>query len=117
MGADFINVVETALRAGRVDGVVTTKSSSKATKKPIPAPVVVEDEPEDSDELDIEVDIDLDIEVEEEVFDADAARTQIRNLNKAGTVEQKAKVKATLNGVKLNDASVDTLKAILEIFE
>lgn len=117
MGADFINVVETALRAGRVDGVVTTKSSSKATKKPIPAPVVVEDEPEDSDELDIEVDIDLDIEVEEEVFDADAARTQIRNLNKAGTVEQKAKVKATLNGVKLNDASVETLKAILAIFE
>ena len=93
----------------------------KATKKSTPAPVVVEPEEDEvePDELDIEVDDDLDIttEVEEDTFDADAARTQIRNLNKTGTPEQKAQVKATLNGVKLNDADVETLKAILEIFE
>ena len=115
MAAEFIRIVEEGMEKSKTD-FSAPKSTPKATKKSTPAPVVVEEEP---DELDIEVDIDLDVEVEvdEEVFDADAARTEIRNKNKAGTPEQKTQVKATLNGVKLNDADVETLKAILEIFE
>jgi hypothetical protein len=113
----FIEAVENAIKDAKANSMVASTPAPKAPTK-TPAPVVVEEEElVESDELDIEVDIDLDIEVEEEVFDADAARTEIRNLNKAGTPEQKAQVKATLNGVKLNDASVETLKAILEIFE
>ncbi len=115
MAADFIRIIEEGMEKSKTDFSAPKKETPKKSK-PTPAPVVVEPE-EESDELDIEVDIDLDIEVEEEVFDADAARTNIRNLNKAGTPEQKAQVKATLNGVKLNDADVETLKAILEIFE
>lgn len=116
---NFIKAVEDAIqqKIEATNGSAPTKKKSKTTKKPEPIEENLDDVEEESDELDIELDIDLDVEVEEEVFDADAARTEIRNLNKAGTVEQKAQVKATLNGVKLNDASIDTLKAILKIFE
>lgn len=106
----FIEAVEDAIKDAKANSMV---ASTPAPKKSTPAPVVVEEEPVEVDDLDD----DLDITTEEEVFDADAARTEIRNLNKAGTPEQKAQVKATLNGVKLNDASVETLKAILAIFE
>ena len=114
---EFIKAIKDAIEAERGGTPMTKAETPKATKKITPAPVVVEEETEEVDELDIEVDIDLDIEVEEDIFDAEAARTEIRNLNKAGTPEQKAQVKATLNGVKLNDADVETLKAILAIFE
>ena len=114
MAADFIRIVEEGMEKSKTDFSIP-KKETPAPKAPTktPAPVVVEEEPVEVDDLDD----DLDITTEEEVFDADAARTQIRNLNKAGTPEQKAQVKATLNGVKLNDASVETLKAILAIFE
>lgn len=116
---EFIKAIKDAIEAERGGAPIEKAETPKTTKKTTPAPVVVEDEPEEVDELDIEVDIDIDVEVEveEDIFDADAARTEIRNLNKGGTPEQKAQVKATLNGVKLNDADVETLKAILEIFE
>ena len=111
---EFIKAIKDAIEAERGGAPVAKETPApKAPKKEALAPVVVEEEPVEVDDLDD----DLDITTEEEVFDADAARTEIRNLNKAGTVEQKAKVKATLNGVKLNDASVETLKAILAIFE
>lgn len=111
MAAEFIRIIEEGMEKSKTD-FSAPKSSSKTPKKSTPAPVVVEEEPEE-----VDIDLDVEVEVEEEVFDADAARTQIRNLNKAGTPEQKAQVKATLNGVKLNDADVETLKAILAIFE
>lgn len=114
---NFVKAVEDAIalkmEAANGGAQVTKKTAPKKTAK-TPAPVVVEEEePVEVDDLDD----DLDITTDEEVFDADAARTEIRNLNKAGSAEQKAQVKATLNGVKLNDADVETLKAILKIFE
>lgn len=110
---EFIKAIKDAIEAERGSGHAPIKAEAPKAPTKTPAPVVVEEEPVEVDDLDD----DLDITTEEEVFDADAARTEIRNLNKAGTPEQKAQVKATLNGVKLNDASVETLKAILEIFE
>lgn len=109
---EFIKAIKDAIEAERGGAPVAKETPAPKAPTKTPAPVV-EEEPVEVDDMDD----DLDITTEEEVFDADAARTEIRNLNKAGTPEQKAKVKATLNGVKLNDADVETLKAILEIFE
>lgn len=118
----FVKAIQDAIddAASVAPSAPVVKKETPAPKKSTPAPVVVEEKPVVVEEEPVEVDdldIDLDIEVEEEAFDADAARTNIRNLNKSGTPEQKAQVKTTLNGVKLNDADVETLKAILEIFE
>lgn len=113
---EFIKAIKDAIEAERCSGHAPIKAEAETpapTKAPTKAPAVVEEEPVEVDDLDD----DLDITTDEDIFDADAARTEIRNLNKGGTPEQKAQVKATLNGVKLNDASVETLKAILEIFE
>lgn len=110
---EFIKAIKDAIEAERDGAPVVKETPAPKAPTKTPAPVVVEEEPVEVDDLDD----DLDITAEEEVFDADAARTEIRNLNKGGTPEQKAQVKATLNGVKLNDADVETLKAILKIFE
>lgn len=110
---EFIKAIKDAIEAERDGAPVVKETPAPKAPAKTPAPAVVEEEPVEVDDLDD----DLDITAEEDVFDADAARTEIRNLNKSGTAEQKAQVKATLNGVKLNDASVETLKAILEIFE
>jgi hypothetical protein len=110
---EFIKAIKDAIEAERGGTPVAKETPAPKAPTKTPAPAVVEEEPVEVDDLDD----DLDITTEEDTFDADAARTEIRNLNKAGTPEQKAQVKATLNGVKLNDADVETLKAILEIFE
>ena len=75
------------------------------------------DDIDEDDENTIPFDIDDDLEPE---FDFDAAKTQIRNLNKTGTAEQKKKVKALIaaTGVKLDQIDDErVLKAILEVFE
>lgn len=92
----------------------------KATKKVTPVPVVVGpddmDEDEDTPPFDVDDDLD-DVELE---FDFAAARTEIRNKNKAGTAEQKKAVKALIaaTGVKLDQIEdEDVLKEILAVFE
>lgn len=89
----------------------------KETKKVVPAPVVDDiDEEDNNPPFDIDDDLD-DVEPE---FDFAAARTEIRNLNKTGTAEQKKAVKALIaaTGVKLDQIDdEDVLKKILAVFE
>ena len=76
------------------------------------------DEPEE-DEDDIPFDVDDETESYDD-FDAAAARTEIRNLNKTGTADQKKAVKAILNGTgcKLDELEdINALTQMLEIFE
>jgi hypothetical protein len=90
-------------------------SAPKETKKAVPAPIV--------DDIDDEVDnppFDVDDVDDIDEFDVVAARTEIRNLNKTGTAEQKKKVKAIIaeTGVKLDQIEDENvLKNILAVFE
>ena len=62
----------------------------------------------------------FDIDEKNNVFDYEAARTNIRNLNKSGTAEQKKKVKELIaaTGVKLDQIEdEDVLNEILAVFE
>ena len=89
----------------------------KATKKVVQDPVVDDiDEEDNNPPFDIDDDLD-DAELE---FDFAAARTEIRNLNKTGTAEQKKAVKTLIaaTGVKLDQIDdEDVLKEILAVFE
>lgn len=114
----FVNAVEEAiaLKLEAFNGNAPKKSDVKVVK-PAPAPVVVEDDL-DEDEDTPPFDVDDDVE-EFDDFDVVEARTQIRNLNKAGTAEQKKKVKAIIaaTGVKLDEIEdEDILKEILAVF-
>jgi hypothetical protein len=111
MAKDFIDTVEAALRAGRVDCVVATKAETpKKTTKPAPAPVV---EPEEVDELDVEVEEETNVE-----YDLDAIRTEIRTKHKAATADQKAEIKALRAGVRLDEIDdIEVLTKMLEVFE
>lgn len=112
----FVESVEEAIRM-KLDAV-----NGNAPKKPIVLKETkVEPDPvEDVDDLDDDAppfDVDDDVELE---FDFDAARTEIRNKNKAGTAEQKKAVKALIaaTGVKLDQIEdEDVLKEILAVFE
>jgi hypothetical protein len=118
----FVNAVEEAiaLKLDAFNGKASAKPTTKTTKKAAPAPVVVEDNDIDEEDDDT-VPFDVDDDVEEfDDFDCDAVRTQIRNLNKTGTAEQKKKVKVLIaeTGVKLDQIEdEDVLKAILAVFE
>lgn len=114
---ELIEAMKDAIKAevNRLPGVESAVVKPKATKKATPTPVV---EPEDDDEdttIPFDVDDDLDVEV-----DFAAMRTEIRNLNKSGTAEQKKAVKAMIasTGLKLDQIEdVNVLTQILEIFE
>jgi GTPase SAR1 family protein len=115
----FIQAIKDAIEVER--GKMNGTTTPKATKKATPAPVVVEpyDEEEDNDPpFDVDdMDDNLDSEVE---VDFAALRTEIRNLNKSGTAEQKKQVKAIIasTGMKLDEIEdVSVLTQILEIFE
>jgi hypothetical protein len=111
----FIRAIKEAIEVERAK--VGTPTTTKATKKPTPAPVVIEpDVDEEDDTAPFDVD-DLDSEPE---VDFAALRTEIRNLNKGGTTEQKKAVKAIIasTGKKLDEIEdVSVLTQILEIFE
>ena len=88
----------------------------KETKKVAPAPIV-----NDIDEEDNKPPFDVDDDIDDiDSFDVVAARTEIRNLNKTGTTEQKKQVKALIaeTGLKLDQIDdEDVLKEILAVFE
>ena len=97
------------------------KVNAPKTIKPVVAPVpVVDDLDEDEDdEVPFGIEDELDDELELE-FDFDAARIEIRNKNKAGTAEQKKRVKELIadTGVKLDQIEdEDVLREILAVFE
>ena len=96
------------------------KPTPKTTKKSTHTPVVVEDVDNDIDEEDTNPPFDVDDNLDTVDFDFAAVRTQIRNLNKTGTPEQKKAVKAILNatGKKLDELEdVEALTQMLEVFE
>lgn len=100
----------------RIPGSVTT---TKKTKKTTPEPVVAEPEEEEDNSIPFDVDDIDDLDTSSEV-DFAALRTEIRNLNKAGTPEQKKAVKAILNatGKKLDELEdVEAFNQMFEVFE
>jgi hypothetical protein len=119
---NFVNAVEEAIamKLGESNGVAPKKPK---VVEPDPIPVVDELEETEEEEEDDEIPFDLDDELDEEVeleFDFEAARTIIRNKNKAGTAEQKKRVKELIadTGVKLDQIEdEDVLKEILAVFE
>ena len=90
--------------------------SPKETKKMAPTPIV-----NDIDEKDNKPPFDIDDDIDDiDSFDVVAARTEIRNLNKTGTAEQKKQVKELIaeTGLKLDQIDdEDVLKDILAVFE
>lgn len=116
MAADFIKIVEEGMEKSK-----TNFAAPKTKKKATPAPVVVEEEDvyEDEDDNTPPFDVDDDLDATAEV-DFAALRTEIRNLNKAGTPEQKKAVKAILNatGKKLDELEdIEAFNQMLEVFE
>ena len=114
----FVEAVEEAIQM-KLDAV-----NGKTPKKSV-APKVVNKEPDPveeelDDDTSIPFDMDDDIDDVELEFDFAAARTEIRNKNKAGTAEQKKAVKALIaaTGVKLDQIEDENvLKEILAVFE
>jgi hypothetical protein len=119
--AGFVKAVEEAIamKLGKTSVSTATPKATVATK---PAPAVVESDVDDIDEdTSIPFDIDDDdLDVVGYEFDLEAARTEIRNLNKKGTAEQKKAVKAILasSGKKLDEIDdEDVLTQMLKVFE
>ena len=110
----LIKAMQDAIKAEarRVPGA----ESKKPALTPPPTPVV---EPEDDDVDEPPFDIE-DEYTGMEMPDFDAIRTEIRNKNKAGTPEQRKKVKELIaeTGVKLDQIEdIEVLTQILEVFE
>ena len=113
MAADFIKVIEEGMEKSKTTFDVK-KSAPKAKPVAVPAPVV--EEVDDLDEEDNTPPFDVD-ESEDEV-DVESIKTEIRNLHKKATPEQKAQIKELRAGVKLDDIDdIELLTAMLEVFE
>ena len=120
----FVKAVEDAIamKMETVGGKTPKKAAAKKVAKPAPAPIPAHVEPDEFDEEeDYEAPFAIDdIDVVETDFDFNAARTEIRNKNKTGTAEQKARVKAMIaeTGVKLDQIEdEEVLMNILKVFE
>lgn len=115
----FVKAVEDAIAMKL--GKVSVETPAKATvTKPTPTPVVAESDNLDEDDGEIPFDTDDDLDVVEIEFDFEAAKTQVRNLTKKGTAEQKKEVKAILTstGKKLDEIEdEDVLNQMLAVFE
>lgn len=110
----LIKAMQDAIKAeaSRVPGA----ESKKPALTPPTTPVV---EPEDDDVDDAPFDVEDEF-TGMEMPDFDAIRTEIRNKNKAGTPEQRKKVKELIaeTGVKLDRIEdIEVLTQILEVFE
>ena len=111
MAADFIQIVEEGMEKSKTT-FNAKKSEPKAKPVVAPAPVV-----EEVDELD-EDDNTPPFDVDEPEVDIDSIKTEIRNLHKKATPEQKAQIKELRAGVKLDDIDdIEILTAMLEVFE
>lgn len=112
---EFIRVLTNAVEAERnkSKSVLKTAQTPAPVKEPDP---VVEEDPFDIDEL---IDDVVDDEFDNEpVFDIEAAKTEIRNLHRGGTPEQKKAVKEILGGIKIADVTDEgILREALAVFE
>ncbi len=136
MAKDFIETVETALKAGRVDAPTATKTTTpkKSTKKPEPAPVVDEPDEEDIELFAAQEDdaAPFDIDEPEDIFDEDPNEMIILDADRLGAIRAayksadtnvKAKVKVYLAayGNKLSDTmkrnAVDAIECVLGLSE
>ena len=112
----FVEAVEDAIKDAKANSMVASTPAPKATKKSTPAPAVVEEEPVETDDLDE----DLDTVEEISEFNPEILQDDIRNLNKKGTPEQKAAVKAAIaaTGKKLAEIKDQaTLEALIAMFD
>lgn len=110
----FIQAIKEAIEAERAKGNGGATAPRPVTK-PAPTPVEVKVDDNDDDDLDIPFDVDVEPNV-----DFAAMRTEVRNLNKSGTPDQKKAVKAIIasTGMKLDDIEdVNVFTRIFEIFE
>jgi hypothetical protein len=132
MAKDFIDTIETALKAGRVDDTPTTKKSIKKKTPKVEEPVEeIEEVVEDAVN---EAPFDLEEEIENDIFkdelDGDdeaiapvdkAALTAIRGAYKNGSPEAKANVKEILSNYggklanEMRPSDVTKIKEILDI--
>lgn len=119
--AGFVKAVEDAIemKLGEANGSTLKKPViSKEMETPAPTPVTpapVEDLDDDTPPFSVDEDLD---EPDESAPDLDAIRTEIRNLHKKATPEQKAKIKELRDGVTLdniNDFSL--LSEMLEVLQ
>ena len=119
---NFVKAVEEAIamKLDEVNGKTPKKPTAPKVEAPAPtpAPAPVPDDLDDDldDEDDLPFDLDDEVEIE---FDVDAAKTEIRNKNKAGTAEQKNKVKAIIAATGFKLAQIEdeeVLKEILAVF-
>lgn len=110
----FVRAVEEAI------SMKLNAGSGERVAAPAPAPMAAKAEPEiEPEEEDAPFDIDEDIDVDF-TPDIDEIKIEIRNKTKAGTAEQKKRVKGLIaeSGVKLDQIDdIEILTRILEVFE
>ena len=130
MAKDFIDTIETALKAGRVDDIPTTKKTTKKQTPKVEEPIVEEEVVEDAVN---EAPFDLEEEIENDIFEDEldgkdeaiapvdkAALTAIRAAFKEADAEKKAQVKTVLAdyGNKLaNEMRPSDVTKIMEILD
>ena len=125
--AGFVKAVEDAIemKLSEANGnipkkPVTPKETEVLTSAPTPSPAPTSVTPPLSDDLEDDDTPPFDLDDDGEVTpDFDAMRTEIRNLNKSGTAEQKKAVKAIIAaaGKRLDDIDdLETLTKMIEVF-
>lgn len=120
MAADFIRVVEEGMEKSKTNFKSTATPLTPASQPPTPSPDPTSVTPPLSDDLEDDDTPPFDLDDDGEVIsDFDAMRTEIRNLNKTGTAEQKKAVKAIIasTGKRLDNIDdLETLTKMIEVF-
>lgn len=112
---EFINAIQNAISAASGRATPSPSPAPKAIPTPEPAVIEMDELEEDDAENDVPFDEDSDNEMEP---DLDAIRTEIRNLHKKASPEQKAKIKELRNGVSLDlIKDIELLEAMLEVLQ
>ena len=122
MAADFIRIVEEGMEKSKTNFKATSTKSTpistpvpKATPTPEPAVIEMDELEDDEAENDVPFDENNADEMEP---DFDAIRTEIRNLHKKASPEQKAKIKELRNGVSLDSIEdIELLEAMLDVLQ
>ena len=116
---NFVHAVEDAIAIKLNGGERKQKPSKKVEESVKPTPAV---EPDDEDETPFDLEDAMEEvidEISETYFDAEEAKTEIRNKNRAGSPEQKKAVRSIIadNGGKLDEIEdEEVLKSILAVF-
>ena len=116
MAPVFIETIETALIAGRVDGIDEPKSTPKAKPAPAPTPVVEEEEvPFEEEPVEIDPEIEA-METSEDLVNKEERIEECRSMFKTADKDVKVQVKKLLNGGKLDiEMDDDVLDEIYEL--